>query len=143
MEVLENKDDRIAQIDILRFEYGRKKICECKNGKYEIDVQNRLIYCRGCGAIKNPFDVCVDLARRYAEINNTVQKCYEQARELYSYQPFLREAKRYEKMMREKDMLPVCPRCGEIFEWQEVNALANKHFFKKDGVVGKFKEDKR
>ena len=129
MEVVENESDKIAQIDILRFEYGREKICKCEKNRYEIDVQNKLIYCRDCGAIKNPFDVCVELARRFEYINKQVNICYGQMRELQSYKPFLREAKRLEKMMREKDMLPICPKCGEMFNWNEIRALGNAHYY--------------
>lgn len=124
-------DNNIVQIDILKLEYDYKKICQCKNINYEIDVQNRLVRCTSCGAIRDPFDVLVTMANNVDRINEQLKRGYRKMYELDSYKPILREAKRYEKMMREKDLLPICPKCGELFEWKEVNSMGNKIFYKK------------
>ncbi len=127
-------DNKIVQIDVLKLDYDFKKICNCEKNHFEIDVQNRLVRCMDCGAIIDPFEALMRIGKNFRRINEQVHNCYKKIEELNSYKPYLREAKRYEKMMREKDMLPICPHCGELFEWQELNGMGNKRFYKKAGT---------
>lgn len=53
------------RIDVLRIEYGRRKLCQCSESHYEIDCANRLVYCTNCGAIVDPFDALIRLAQQY------------------------------------------------------------------------------
>lgn len=124
-------ENKIVQIDVLKLEYGYQKICKCEKNHYEIDVKNRLIRCTDCGAIIDPFEALMKIANYFDNVNEQVQSCYRKINELNSYKPYLREAKRYEAMMRKKDMLPICPKCGELFEWRELNSMGNKIFYKK------------
>lgn len=124
-------DNKIVQIDVLKLDYDFKKICSCENNRFEIDVQNRLVRCMDCGAIIDPFEALMKIGKYFNEVNEQVQMCYRKINELNSYKPYLKEAKRYEAMMREKELLPICPKCGELFEWRELNSMGNKNFYKK------------
>lgn len=125
-------ENKIVQIDVLKLEYDYQKICKCERCLYEIDVQNRLIRCTECGAIVDPFEALMNIAKNFDRVNEQVKNCYHKINELNSYKPYLREAKRYEAMMREKDLLPICPKCGELFEWHELRSMGNKIFYKKE-----------
>ncbi len=122
--------DNVIHIDVLKANYARNKICKCQVPKYEIDYKNRLVYCRTCGAIIEPFEALYRLALSYQEINDEIDRAIEYKRELQNYKPFLRQAKRYEQMMRKKNMLPICPKCREVFKWEELTGMANKEFYK-------------
>lgn len=122
----------LIDIDFLRYKVNARKICKCENSKYEIDITNRLVYCADCGAIIDPFEVLKDLSYRYGEINEKTRQVYEQQKQLANYKPYLREAKRYEQMMRETKMVPICPNCNKPFNWNEITRMVNKHFLGKD-----------
>lgn len=127
---MDKADERVIHIETLRVNYARDKICKCQKPCYEIDYKNRLVYCRTCQAIIDPFEALYKLAIKYQEINDEIDRARAFKKELQNYKPYLRETKRYEKMMREKNMLPVCPKCNEAFKWEELTSMANKRFYK-------------
>lgn len=124
--------EKIVSIDVLRINRQRKKICECERPLYELDCQNRLVYCRLCGAIVDAFDALYKVAMHTKEINEDIRRAIENKKILEAYKPYLKEAKRYEKMMKEKDMLPKCPKCNKAFNWNEVTMLVNKYYYKEE-----------
>lgn len=128
----------VVDLNYLRLNRSRSKFCDCykyldKPPKYEIDTSNRVIECRYCQTIVEPFEALINLAKYYEKIQEDLERAKQYKNELMSYKPYLRQAKRYEKMMREKDMLPLCPNCNESFEWQDVTSMTNKKFLKKRG----------
>ena len=121
-------DKEIPNINVLRLEYGLEKICRCQNKKYEIDIQNRLVWCQICKAVIDPFEALKYLALHIDTINESIKHAIDYRNELMSYKPYLREAKRLESQMRHKDMLPVCPKCNNTFEWRELNFFHNRNY---------------
>ena len=79
-----------------------------------------------------PFEALIQLAKYMEEINDEIKYATEYKRELMSYKPYLRQAKRYEEMMRQKDMLPLCPHCHKPFKWNCVTEMINRKFYKED-----------
>lgn len=128
------EEEKIIQIDTLRLNYSRNKICNCysygNKPSYELDLKNRLVYCNKCNAIIEPFEALYQVASNLEKINEEISRAKAYKNELMSYKPYLRQAKRYEQMMREKDMLPVCPKCKEAFKWEDVCSMINKKFYK-------------
>lgn len=127
---MRNEEEKIVNIETLKINYARNKICKCNEPLYEIDYKNRLVYCRICQAIIDPFEAIYKLALNMEFINNEIHRAIEYKKEIDNYKPYLREAKRYEKMMREKEMLPVCPHCTKPFKWNEIVSMTNKKFYK-------------
>ena len=128
------EDKKVVNIETLIINRRREKNCKCKKPHYEIDIQNHLVYCQDCIALVEPFEALVQLARHIEEINDNIESATRYKKELMSYKPYLREAKRYEKMMREKHMLPLCPHCHKPFNWNEVVEMINKHFYKEVNI---------
>lgn len=129
------KEEKVVDLNYLRINRSRSKFCDCykygeKAPKYEIDTVNRVIECRYCQTMIEPFEALVNLAKYNEAIQENVEKAREYKKELMSYKPYLRQAKRYEKMMKEKDMLPVCPKCNEAFKWENLCSMTNKKFYK-------------
>lgn len=89
--------DKVKHIDIVRIEYGRKKVCDCNSPHYEIDYANRLVLCADCGAVTDPFEALYRLALRYDQINNQLDMVRRQAEELRNYQPRRRVIKEFER----------------------------------------------
>lgn len=124
--------DKVKHIDIVRIEYGRKKVCDCNSPHYEIDYANRLVLCADCGAVTDPFEALYRLALRYDQINNQLDMVRRQAEELRNYQPRRRVIKELERRMSrgENTMIPSCPHCHEPFELEELLATVwhNKRY---------------
>lgn len=126
--------DKVKRIDVLRVEYGKRKLCECFNPHYEIDHQNRLVHCTDCGAIVDPFEALEKIARHYERIGEQVETLLEQRREIANYKPHLVVIKELERRYRAQhfSMVPCCPHCGEPFDLPELTHWANRKFLKKE-----------
>lgn len=122
-------ENKIIDINTLIVNRRREKNCKCLKPHYEIDTQNHLVYCQKCMAVVEPYEALLKLAMNYEEINDNIEYAKQYRDELMNYKPFLREAKRYEQMMREKDMLPICPKCSQLFNWNELVSMGNKKFY--------------
>ena len=126
------EENKVINIETLIINRRREKNCKCLKPSYEIDTQNHLVYCQRCMAVVEPFEALIRLAEYAEGINYEIECAKRYKLELMNYKPFLREAKRYEKMMREKEMLPLCPHCHKPFKWNEVTGMMNKRFYKED-----------
>ncbi|MEA5136453.1 MAG: hypothetical protein VB035_10005 [Candidatus Fimivivens sp.] len=121
---------KVSNIDILRVEYGRRKTCQCLDPHYEIDYQNRLVYCTDCGAIVEPFEVLHNIAKYYSRMNEQVENLLEQRRKIASYKPHLVVIKELESHYRSGKMVPRCPHCGEPFDLKDLNHWCDRMFLK-------------
>lgn len=126
--------DKVVNIETLIINRRREKNCKCKKPHYEIDIQNHLVYCQDCMAVLEPFEALVQIATHMEDINYEIENAVRYKLELMKYKPYLRQAKRYEEMMRKKDMLPLCPKCHNAFNWNEVVEMVNLKFYKGDDV---------
>lgn len=112
----------IKRFDVIRVEYGKRKLCECREPHYEVDFQNRLVSCLDCGAIVDAFDALVKITRHYDRLADYDQYLLETRRKLVNYKPRLAIIKELEHRYRSKTYpeFPVCPRCGEAFDFSEI-----------------------
>lgn len=126
--------DNIKRIDVLRVEYGKKKMCQCFDPHYEIDYQNHLVYCKDCGAIVDPFEALTNIARHYDRLGDQVEALLEQRRQIDSYKPHLVVIKELERHYRANkfSMVPCCPRCNEPFDLAEIDHWVNRVFLIKE-----------
>ena len=117
--------DRVERIDILRVEYGRRKICECQPPHYEVDIINHMIVCKDCGAIVDPFDAICNIAGYSNHLSVQVEALLEQRRKIENYKPHLVVIKNIERQYR-NGLLPVCPNCQEPFDFLNIDRWVNK-----------------
>ncbi|WP_195985355.1 hypothetical protein [Clostridium sp. D33t1_170424_F3] len=131
---MDSLPDKVKRIDVLRVEYGKKKLCQCYDPHYEIDYQNRLVYCVDCGAIVDPFEALMGIAKSYDRISRQIEALLEQRREIASYKPHLVVIKDLERRYRAQNfsMVPCCPRCGEPFDLSELTLWSSRVFLKKE-----------
>lgn len=134
-----DKDDlpeKVVRFDVVQVEYGKRKMCQCFEPHYEIDFQNKLVYCRDCGAIVDPFEALVRIARDTERWDNYTQEMLEQRRQIRDYQPRRVVIKKLEKQYvsaEHHNLEPTCPRCGQPFELEELleTGWVNREFAKK------------
>ena len=136
---MDDLPNKISRIDVLRVEYGRRKLCQCMDPHYEIDYQNHLVRCLDCGAIVVPFDALYHLASdtsRYAEENDRMLK---ERRKLLNWKPRLVLARdfveQYASGHGRNSMVPRCPNCGEPFDLP-IREWCNRAFLKKEKKDG-------
>lgn len=120
----EELPQKIKHIDIVRIERGRRKICRCEKPKYEIDNVNRLVMCTECQAIVDPYEAVYNLALHYERLAAEVNYLLEQRKQILNYKPHLVVIKSLEQEYRR--MLPLCPKCGEVFDLKEICKWTSK-----------------
>ena len=114
--------EKIVRYDTIKVEYGKKKMCQCQRPCYEVDFQNRLVYCT-CGAIVDPFEAMVRIARDMERWDEYVQQRLEETRLIDEYKPrrvILKklEAKYCQNEKRGRE--PTCPRCRQAFPLEDL-----------------------
>lgn len=131
---METLPDKIKHIDVLRVEFGRKKLCQCHDPHYEIDYKNRLVYCVDCGAITDPFEALLNIAKAYERINRQANALLKQRREIENYKPHLVVIKEIEHHYRSQHFstVPCCPRCGKPFDLTELTNWVNRAFLEQE-----------
>lgn len=120
--------DKIKRIDVLRVEYGKRKLCECRNPEYEIDYKNKLVTCK-CGAIVDPFEALYNIALHYERLGDQVQNLLEQRKQIINYKPWLLTFRELESSYRSGKMLPCCPNCGEGFYFETIRGWTNRKIY--------------
>lgn len=127
--------EKIVRFDAVRIEYGKRKMCQCYSPHYEIDYQNKLVYCLDCGAIVDPLEALMRIAKDTKRWDDYTQELLEQRRQIMSYQPRRVVIKNLEKRYVKEDrrnLEPTCPRCGRPFELEELlkTPWVNREFAK-------------
>ncbi len=117
-----NDEKNVVRLDVVRVERGVMKPCRCLDPHYELDLETRLVYCKDCGAVVDPFDALRNLARSYDRINRTMDRLREEAKALEEYKPRLRVIKEIERKYSgtSSSLVPSCPHCGEYFDLKDL-----------------------
>lgn len=130
--------EKIVRFDAVRIEYGKRKMCQCYNPHYEIDFQNKLVQCLDCGAIVDPLEALMRIAKDTKRWDDYTQEMLEQRRQIMSYQPRRVVIKNLEKRYVRDDrrnLEPTCPVCGQAFELEDLlkTDWVNREFVKAKG----------
>lgn len=127
---------KTVSFDLLRINKGMKKICTCNHPHYELGVENRIIICRDCGAVVDPFEAMLSIAGYHEQLREETNRLKEKAK-VYSEEAN-KELKRMRKsrVFREmeesyrKNMLPRCPKCREYIDPLEITEWTNAAYIK-------------
>lgn len=130
--------EKPVSFDLLRINKGMKKICTCNPPHYEISVENRIIMCRDCGAVIDPFEAMLSIAEYHEQLREETNRLKEKAK-VYSEEAN-KELKRMRKsrVLREmeeqyrKNMLPRCPKCREYIDPLEITEWTNAAYIKQE-----------
>ena len=128
--------ENVVNITAIRIERGMQKICDCDKRKFIVDSRNRLVNCASCGAYVDPYDAVLEIATYPERLKADVESLLEQRKMISQYKPYLVVIKNLEQHARDKNMMPVCPKCSTPFDLHELNNWINrKYVIKKDGEV--------
>lgn len=131
----ESIPEKIIRFDTVRVEYGYKKLCSCKDPHYEIDYQNRLVRCNDCGAIVDPLEALMQIAKDTKKWSEYIETLNEQRKQILGYHPRRIVIKELEKRYIRADkaeLEPTCPHCGESFDLSE---LVNGRWVRKNNFT--------
>ena len=129
-QVMEKLPDNVVNIDLIKFDRNRNKLCECNSLHVTIDTKNRKIYCQHCQTERDPFEVIAEMGKRFGEINERLEQSLQQKKELDNYKPHLKIIKELEKKTRagNNQAHPVCPCCAEPFMLSELTEFYGAKF---------------
>lgn len=116
----------------LLVDYARRKVCECTEKRYLLDFQNRLVYCAGCGAIADPFDALLNIARDAERINDclkTFSDLAEKERRKYHRYKGVNGVTEHHR----NGMIPLCPKCNEPIDPADFGHFVSRKYIKKGG----------
>lgn len=116
-------------------DYQRRKVCECETHTYLIDVKNRLVFCKTCNAIVDPFEALLNMAQNAERINRELQSWRELAEG---------ERKRYFRFKgvnnvtakHREGLIPLCPKCGKAIDPAKFSHYVNKKLVTLDEMEG-------
>ena len=120
---MDDLPEKIVRFDVVRVEYGKSKMCKCFEPHYEVDYQNRLVYCTDCGAIVDPLVAMERIARDTTRWSEYVETLLKQRQQIESYHPRRVVLKELEKLYCSKDrhnLVPTCPCCGKPFRLESL-----------------------
>ena len=115
--------EKVVRYDVVRVEYGKAKMCKCLEPHCEIDYQNQLVYCTDCGAIVDPLEALVKIARDTERWENYIKQLLEQRRQIEGYKPrriIIKELEKQYVNAERSSLEPTCPRCGRPFGLEEL-----------------------
>lgn len=124
-------EQKIIDMDVLRINKNCRKICKCQKPHFEIDVVNRAVQCKDCGAYIDPFEALRRLADRGEELSEYQRRAIEKCK-FYSDEAN-REIGRMCKNRKFKDMErsylkdglhPVCPHCDRTIDPLKMNRFS-------------------
>ena len=122
--------DKIIQIDALRIERNKPRKCVCENPVFTLDTTNREVTCE-CGVTHDPFDALYHIAEEYERINEQHRLLHQQAQEWIKTKPYSVLFKKLEQHYRRGTMLPHCPKCDSLFDFQEITSWGNAEFYRR------------
>lgn len=125
----------IVRFDAIRVEYGKSKMCNCIEPHYEIDYQNRLVYCIDCGAIVDPLEALVHIAKDTQRWEKYLEELLTARRQIANYHPrhvVLKELEKLYISSRRYELEPTCPHCQCVFCLEDLLHVGwvNKKFIK-------------
>jgi len=133
--------EKIISIETLRINHNIRKICSCEKPLYDVDGNNRAVWCRVCGAWIDPYEAIEHIAENIEKLNDEVHNLYEKHKEAYEKiqklnseiellakkRARLNVFKGLEQSYR-NDMLPHCPECGKMFDFVKITGWTNRKY---------------
>lgn len=124
-------DQKVIDMDVLRINKNCRKICKCEKPHFEIDVVNRAVQCRDCGAYIDSFEALLRISGMGEELSEyqrrAIEKCKSYGEE--ANKEFRRMCKnRFFKDMEKKHLKdglhPVCPHCEQTIDLLKINRFS-------------------
>lgn len=111
----------------------KQKACKCKDRRFCIDLTNRTVECSVCGQFIDPFEALCEIAERNDRYDYYLKGRGEYAEELNKWFKNHKEPLTLKKLIENYrgGMIPLCPKCGEVFDFTEITTWTAGDFYKK------------
>lgn len=132
---------KILDLDVLRISRNKNKICKCETFNYELDSVNRIVICKGCGAIIEPFEALITMASYFEQIEQAIRKKEQDIEKLNGIIDNLcKEAEKARKYKAKEEiikciekqhkdnMAPYCPNCEKPFLLEKITGWRNRNY---------------
>jgi len=137
--------NKIVDFELLKIKRHMRKICNCENPQYEVDTNNRTVWCGDCGAWIDPFDAILYIAEHSEKLEKRIDYLCEKEKEacerinnlnkeievLSKKRARLNVFKKLESEYR-NDMVPRCPKCGQIFHFGHITSWGNRKYIEEE-----------
>jgi hypothetical protein len=142
---MNDSPDKIVSFETLKIKRNMRKICNCENPQYDVDITNRAVWCRECGAWIDPFEAILDIANHaekleqdIAHLEDKQKEAYEKIQKLNGEIEILAKKRArlniFKKLESEyrSNMLPHCPKCGQVFHFEEITGWVNRKYVEEE-----------
>lgn len=125
-----DSEDGIIQLDTIRINRRLERKCTCEpyNKRFTVDTVNREVTC-GCGMTVDPFEAMKHLAEYTERMNEQHKAMNEQRRQWAKEKPHSVLFKQLEREYRRGEMLPRCPSCESLIEFDKLAHWVNAKFY--------------
>lgn len=114
-----------------------RSICHCYDNivdkkplRLVVDSKNRIVYCKHCGNIIEPFIALELLAKDWEKIEKNEEEIKSRLRRTWEigrkYRPWKRAMKYIEKEVGNGKARPICPHCHEPFALEEITEFRHR-----------------
>jgi len=100
-----------------------EKACTCENKTILVDTQNKVLECKECGAVLDPFNEIEKMMYNEVKYIENIKVLIEEKKELTKWMASNRMGillKKWASNLR-LNRLPVCPKCHESIDVYKVN----------------------
>ena len=101
----------IVRFDLVKINRGREKLCQCTAPCFEVDEENRIVSCKICGAILDPFEALIKLAERQEKIKTYREEAEKEYSRMIKSRVFRKMQSNYNE-----GLFPYCPECKMQFD---------------------------
>jgi len=114
----------------LIIDYQRRKVCECERPRtFILDTVNKLVYCKECGAIVDPYEALLEFGTDSERIQRAVdawaQEAEKEKRKCLRYRGVNNISEEYRH-----GMVPICPACGIPIDPAHLSTYVSKAYLK-------------
>lgn len=105
-------------------------LCNCENRTVIIDEKNRRLECSECGAPIDPYKYLGEIARKEHMLWQHIKVLREEIETLEKWKLNNRMGQTLRRIASylRRNMIPLCPHCGEPFEPEQIKSWTSKEY---------------
>lgn len=123
-----NLPDKVIELEVVRINRNIEKRCVCEDKTFVVDPANHCVNCGHCGALVDPYEAILYLAKHGERLQREIRALLEQRWQIVNYQPHLLVFRELERRYRGKKDLPLCPECNQAFYFEQIVGWVNREW---------------
>lgn len=132
-------ESKVLNFTTIKLIRDRKKVCQCENVSFEVDIENRVVTCAECGAYYDPLDAMMCIATQPEQMmkefndfirwRNDALKKWRATQRRKPRRLLFRELEQQSFFQRGDRALPLCPHCNKPFYFEHLKTWISEKFF--------------